>query len=69
MSGTPESWWLLLVALLALAAGLVVALRSTGKALSQGDKPDPATAARLEETHERGDPDDGGGDDEPRIAV
>lgn len=65
------SWWLLLIALPALAIGMALALKATGRALGQGDKPDPTTAARLDEGKERGRGPDGGddGDDEPRMAI
>ncbi len=65
------SWWLLAVAVLALAIGTVVAVAYFGKTLAQGDKPDPVTAARLEEDDE-GPRDDSSGDDrgdEPRMAI
>ncbi len=65
-----EQWWLLPIALLAHGAGTVVALGYMGKALGQGDKPDPVTAARLAEQKEGHDSsDDDQGDDEPRMAI
>lgn len=65
-----EEWWLLPIALLAHATGTVVALVYFGKVLGQGDKPDPVTAARVDEEERHADgSDDDRGDDEPRMAI
>lgn len=66
-----ESWWLLPIALLAHAAATVITLGATGRALKQGDKPDPVTEARIEEESEESD-DHGekrGDGDGPRMAI
>lgn len=64
-----EEWWLLPIVLLAHAAGTVVALGYMGKALGQGDKPDPVTAARLNEEEGRAGGSDDRDDGEPRMAI
>jgi hypothetical protein len=47
------SWWLLPVAFLFFLAGFALVLLPIGKALGQGDKPDPVTDARIEEEQGR----------------
>ena len=44
-----DTFWLLPVAFVIVLVTAVVVLRPVGKALGQGDKPDPVTDARLEE--------------------
>jgi len=44
-----DSWWVLIVAVLALVVASVVVLRYVGRTLEGGDKPGPVTEARLEE--------------------
>jgi membrane protein implicated in regulation of membrane protease activity len=48
-----ESWWVLIVAMLALVVASVFVLGYTGKTLQNADKPDPVTEARLEEEGRR----------------
>lgn len=43
-------WWILPLALLALAAGLLIVMRFVGaRVADDSDKPDPVTEARVEE--------------------
>jgi membrane protein implicated in regulation of membrane protease activity len=44
-----DTFWLLPVAFVILIAAAVVVLWPVGKALGQGEKPDPVTDARLED--------------------
>jgi membrane protein implicated in regulation of membrane protease activity len=48
-----ETWWVLIVAVLALAVTSVFVLGYVGKTLQNADKPDPVTEARLEEEGRR----------------
>ena len=43
-----DTWWLLPVAFLVFIGAAVLTLLPLGKALDQGEKPDPVTDARLE---------------------
>lgn len=47
-----DQWWVLGVAVVAHAIASVLVISAVGKRLSQGDKPDPLTEARLEEEAE-----------------
>jgi membrane protein implicated in regulation of membrane protease activity len=44
-----DTWWLLIVAVLALVVASAFVLGYVGRTLRGGDKPDPVTEARLEE--------------------
>ncbi|HLM26578.1 MAG TPA: hypothetical protein VK304_06395 [Thermoleophilaceae bacterium] len=44
-----ETWWVLIVALLALAVASAFVMGFVGRTLQNADKPDPVTEARLEE--------------------
>lgn len=58
------SWWLLAVAFVIFLAAAALAIVPLGKALNQGEKPDPVTDARLDA--EGDDPELGmRGSDEP----
>ena len=48
-----ETWWVLIVAVAALAVASVFVLGYVGKTLQNADKPDPVTEARLEEEGSR----------------
>ena len=48
-----ETWWVLVVAVAALAVASVFVLSYVGKTLQNADKPDPVTEARLEEEGSR----------------
>lgn len=59
-----DSWWLLAVAFVIFLAAAALAIMPLGKALDQGEKPDPVTDARLDA--EGDDPELGmRGSDEP----
>lgn len=44
-----DTWWVLIVALLALIVATGFVLKYVGRTLEGGDKPGPVTEARLEE--------------------
>ncbi len=48
-----ETWWVLIVAVLALVVTSLFVLGYVGRTLQNADKPDPVTEARLEEEGQR----------------
>jgi membrane protein implicated in regulation of membrane protease activity len=48
-----ETWWVLIVAVVALVVTSLFVLGYVGKTLQNADKPDPVTEARLEEEGQR----------------
>jgi membrane protein implicated in regulation of membrane protease activity len=61
------SWWVLVLALLALFAAAGALHLAVSKRLAQASKPDPATEARLEQSPPRGDDSEERPDD-PKMA-
>ena len=48
-----ETWWVLIVAVLALGVASFFVMGTVGRTLQNADKPDPVTEARLEEEGRR----------------
>ena len=48
-----ETWWVLIVAVLALVVASLFVMGVVGRTLQNADKPDPVTEARLEEEGRR----------------